>query len=90
MEAVSCTHSMSSTHQSLFAGLETWTVAMDALHGSTTMASDQDEQMIQIHAVIDPQTDLRQADINDLSNAEGYTEGNIDILTGSFPYPSPP
>eukprot|EP00972_Heterocapsa_arctica_P060384 8905488-Heterocapsa_arctica.AAC.1 len=55
-------HNTGWTHQSSFAGLGTWTLATEALHGTTIMATDHDEIMIHLHAVFNPQTDMRQAD----------------------------
>eukprot|EP00972_Heterocapsa_arctica_P061730 9103609-Heterocapsa_arctica.AAC.1 len=41
--------------------------------------------MIQLHAVFNPQTDMKQADINNLSKAEEHTGSNTDVHTASFP-----
>eukprot|EP00972_Heterocapsa_arctica_P038842 5723742-Heterocapsa_arctica.AAC.2 len=78
MPAAPHTHNTSWTHQSSFAGLGTWTLATEALCGTTTMATYHDERMIQLHAVFNPETDMRQADINNLINAEEYMLSNTD------------
>eukprot|EP00972_Heterocapsa_arctica_P107042 15769146-Heterocapsa_arctica.AAC.1 len=49
------------------------------------MATDHDIIMIHLHAIYNPQTDMRHEDINTLCNAEEHTEPNTDVHTASFP-----
>eukprot|EP00972_Heterocapsa_arctica_P055424 8176885-Heterocapsa_arctica.AAC.1 len=69
-ESTPLPNSMVPTHLSFFAGLGSWTVATEASRGTTKMAADNDERMVHIHAAYHPNTDIRRADINDLSKAE--------------------